>query len=393
VKLTSSDEGSVEPQEFGRSVRIEFMTMLMGAALAAVGLRLAATGGSTNFEDAALSKESTAGYATIDGRPIHCRDGRDVDECLAASKAREAKQAVLWLGNSQVHAVNQQKAGETNAPPALFKMLVAKGLDLVTLTQPNANLQEHYVLFEYVRHRAPIKLLILPAVFDDMREDGLREDVAVLTKDKATSIALSRTAIGSRLSRSAPAAVGENVDTKGISDTPQQRAEDAVSNWLAGYSDLWALRPELRGRFLIWLYTVRNEVLGIKPTTKRRVILWRYEANFAAMDAILRVAKDEGIKVILYVVPLRGGVELPYDKDDYKKFKIDVERAALRSDAKFANLENLVPDELWGLKASTSLGKEEELDFMHFQAAGHVLLASRLNDLIADVMAFKSKPQ
>ena len=42
------------------------------------------------------------------------------------------------------------------------------------------------------------------------------------------------------------------------------------------------------------------------------------------------------------------------------------------------NLEGLVPGELWGTKDSTSLDASPELDFMHFQAAGHKLLASKL---------------
>ena len=37
---------------------------------------------------------------------------------------------------------------------------------IITFSQPNANLQEHYVLFEYLRHRLPVRTLILPLVFD-----------------------------------------------------------------------------------------------------------------------------------------------------------------------------------------------------------------------------------
>ena len=370
-----------------RDGRAEFIALLAAAVLAALGLKLAGTGEQTNFEDAALSRESTAGYASVDGRPIHCKDGSDVDICLAGSKARGAVRSALWLGNSQVHAVNQQKTGETNAPPILFKLLSARGLDLITLTQPNANLEEHYVLFEYVRHHAPIRVLILPAVFDDMREEGLREDVAILTKDQETRVALGKTAIGAALLRSATAAGGENVDTKGISGTPQEKMESAVNTWLAGHSELWASRPELRGRFLLSLFFARNMTFGIKPTTKRKVIRGRYEANFSALKATLQAAKEDGIKAILYIAPLRGGVEIPYERSEYEKFKLDVARIASSYGARFANLETLVPDDLWGMKANTGLGEGEELDFMHFQAAGHTLLTTRLDALVAEALA------
>ena len=47
-------------------------------------------------------------------------------------------------------------------------------------------------------------------------------------------------------------------------------------------------------------------------------------------------------------------------------------------DIKVLDLESIVPSYFWGSKDSTSLDKEQELDFMHFQGGGHKLLADSI---------------
>jgi len=152
------------------------------------------------------------------------RGGGDAESCLAGQRSRGATQAALWLGNSQIHEVNQWKPGETTASPLLFDNLRQHGLDLLTFSFGNASLQEHYVMFEHLRQRMPLKVLILPVVFDDMREEGLRHDVAEFTKDPATAKALSETVIGRRLVASAQSRAKAGLlstadDTSGLTGT------------------------------------------------------------------------------------------------------------------------------------------------------------------------------
>ena len=42
------------------------------------------------------------------------------------------------------------------------------------------------------------------------------------------------------------------------------------------------------------------------------------------------------------------------------------------------SLEDLVPNNFWGQKASTNLKKNLEVDFMHFQENGHTILAKKI---------------
>lgn len=367
--------------------------MLCGAALALVLLSIYFGDKRVNFEDAATFGAQTSSVFSTRGQyPIHCADSRDVDLCIAGAKARRSTRTALWLGNSQVHAVNQLRQGQTNAPPLLFDSLSARGLDLLTFSQPNANMQEHYVLFEYLRHKLSVRVLILPVVFDDLREEGLRSEIASLAKDEPTSRALLGTAIGRRLV-SAAFAVPQDQDTAGISQTMQERAERTLDAWLAEHSPLWAARPTMRGELFTRFYLLRNTLFGIKATTKRKMIRGRYAVNWEALEAITKVAKNSGISVVLYVVPLRSDVDIPYNLTEYESFKSRLQNLAIKEGASFSNLEGLVPPKLWGTKAGTSLGEEAELDFMHFQAGGHRLLAEALERLVADILASRNPRQ
>ena len=49
----------------------------------------------------------------------------------------------------------------------------------LTFSQPNANLQEHFILFAHLINIFPIETLILPIVFDDMREDEVRKNIKI----------------------------------------------------------------------------------------------------------------------------------------------------------------------------------------------------------------------
>jgi hypothetical protein len=79
-------------------------------------------------------------------------------------------------------------------------------------------------------------------------------------------------------------------------------------------------------------------------------------------------------------------VEIPYDKNEYAKFKSDIELLAKHYRVEFSNFENLVPPNYWGSKDSTTLDKKQEIDFMHFQAEGHDLLA---NEVVKQLIKLK----
>lgn len=349
----------------------------------------------TNFESSStLGTEATPTYGATDGYPVHCLDIRDAKNCLAGQRSRGAKYAALWLGNSQLSDINQWKPGEKSAPTLLFDLLAPINLDLLTFSLASACLQENYVIFEYLRQRMPLKVLILPVVFDDMREEGLRNGVTEFVRDTATANALSRTPIGKRLVASARSKenteLASNInDTSGITGTVQDFVEKNLNQWLGDNSRLWQLRPEIRGWIFIGLYRLRNAVFGITPNSTRKKIPGRYRENMAALRAILDISQMEGIRVVLYNVPLRSDVKIPYEYAEYSSFKAEIATIAQEYQVNFKNLEHLVPDRFWGTKASTTIGEAQEIDFMHFTSVGHEILAKEVAKIIIEELVNK----
>jgi len=372
---------------------LSLAALLLGGTFALGGFYVAFSRASTNFEEVALGQATTSLFATVNGHRIHCMDARDAELCLKGARARKAGELALWLGNSQLHAVNQLKPGETNAPALLHSELLPRGAYLMAFSQPNANLQEHLVVFEYARSQVPINQLVLPVVFDDTREDGLRKQVADLLREDNTREQVGRSEIGTKLVAQS-AKNGSDPDTAGIERTIQEKAERSLTGWLREHSALWRLREQARGQFFLQLYQLRNFVFGIKPETKRRAIPGRLRDNLAALDALLESAAASGTRTIVYVAPIRDDVPIPYVPAEYERFKREVRELCAKHGVSFHNLESLIPAEYWGTKASTSAGGVEEIDFMHFQAPGHQMLADQLAGSMprGDSVALRRRP-
>ena len=320
----------------------------------------------------------------MDGTRIHCIDLSDVAECIAGAQRCPACRRYLWLGNSQLHAINQRKAGDRSAPELLHGHLRDSGGYVVTLSEPNANLQEHLVLFSYLLPRLKPDVLLLPVVFDDLRETGLRAGIASALPDEETRDVLAGSAVGAALLEEGAISPSGSEDLAGVAATVQERSERALSEWLGDRWPLWAARPQARGQIALFLYQTRNAVFGIKPTTARRVIPGRFARNWSALEAIVELAQARGVDVILYIVPLRNDVGVPYVPDEYSAFKAKLVRTfGARTGVRLLDLERIVDNRLWGTKPATGAGGEPEYDFMHFRAAGHEALASALHRAIS----------
>lgn len=326
------------------------------------------------FEDAALGDQTQTVIGYLDDDQVHCFTMVDSEACLAPAEARALEKTVLWLGNSQLHSINQFRDGDELSSVQIARAMRGQGIEMLTFSQPNANLQEHLVLFETLVDRLDPAVLLLPAVFDDTREGNIRSDVLKSVREPATSDRLLQSAIG----RDILAKAEETLAGDGEPATLQDRAEAAITNFLEQASGWEDLRSRARGTVALTLYRTRNFVFGITPSSVRRKVPGTYAANLAALEQILLSASQRNVAVLLYIPPLRTDVKRPYDPKEYADFKSDIETLANTHGAAFANLEAIIPGALWGTKASTSVGSEPEYDFMHFQGQGHDLLAKNL---------------
>ncbi|MDC0444481.1 hypothetical protein OAM78_04025 [Alphaproteobacteria bacterium] len=314
---------------------------------------------------------------------VHCQDPKDWQRCLDEYYENGLKRPVyLWLGNSQLHTINNYSIGQRPSSYLLHKKLLEADRWLITLSQPNANLIEQLIIICHFKEILPIEGIFLSLVFDDFREVGVREVLKPLLNESQTSACLNSVTPGllSAWVSPQPSLSEPGVDYTELNMQEVlhlwERAEDYFNSILTESWAVWGQRGDIRNLVLSNLYHFRNFVFRIDPTTKRKLIKSRYDANRAALSAISKVVDSVSWHFIPYIAPIRGGEENPYVTQEYDFFKNDIQTINQNSQNLLLNLENLVPEGNWDEKGQ---GKGEMItDFMHFQHLGHELLASKL---------------
>lgn len=364
--------------------KIELAIMVVAAILAGVILKFGFSGARA-FEEAALGI-LTVGYEGKNeaGQVIHTvKQREDEIESMLASIQLD-RETILFLGNSQTHSINQWEEGQVNYPEILSNQ--TESHNILANSLPNANLQEFHLIANWWMDTINIHQLVIPVFMDDLREDGLRKDFvpAILASDFELPRGKD---INDKINRDldeirrpiAESAIEGGQKSEWL--TPQDKVERRLNDALGKCSEVWRNRPNARGDFFLTLYRLRNTIFGINASTKRNMIPTRYEANMNALVALLQSCREREVDVLLYIPPIRTDVEVPYDLAEYAAFKEQVQRIARQNNVCFENLEGIVPGPLWGLKGGTTTGVEPELDFMHFQAEGHRILAEALAPL------------
>ena len=343
-----------------------------------------------NFEELALGQDTKSLYGEFEDLKIHCHDLNDYQECLSDySKFGGSKPIILWLGNSQLHSINDYREGQETASMILFGLAKEKNYYLLTLSQPNANLQEHFIILSHLVKKLPIKYLILPVVFDDLREDDIRDSLQDIFLDDDSLKLINKSEIGKNLIISNIKSDNSGNELNKSKTLLQESSESLLDkkfekNWL-----LWSKRSNLRGELFNNLYKLRNFVFNISPTTTRKILPGQYKKNLLALNSLLKISNDNDIKTFMYIVPIRNDVEIPYNAFEYDKFKKDIKKISIIKDIKFKNLEHLIPNTMWGKNQPKSLGKKNEIDFMHFKFDGHKILANSIFSEITKNFGFK----
>ena len=346
---------------------------------------------SQNFEEFGLGEGTSSHYAVDEKHQlIHVNRLSGIEDTALVNgwNERGRRNIFLCLGNSQTHGINKFHDGEKTYNGILYDRFKKDSLDILTESLPNANLQEHYLLFDYWRHRLPVKYLLLPVFMDDLRENDIREIFMPLLFSSKYQIK-DGSEIAKRINTEIEKSNSEQFSQKDLAalkQTVQEKSELFLNEKLENSFDIWKFRPEVRGELFMSLYKWRNSIFSISAQTKRKMIPSYYRDNIKALRAILNDACKENIKVLVYIPPIRMDIEIPYDKIEYENFKKEIESIALEYKQKFCNVENVVPGEFWGLKESSNTSNKLEYDFMHFQFKGHLLLANALEPEIKKII-------
>jgi hypothetical protein len=291
---------------------------------------------------------------------------------------------VMWLGNSQLHTINQYRQGDHLAPYWLYKS--AKNANCFWpygLSLPNANFQEYLALTAFVTSVTNLDAAVISLVFDDLREDGLRPDFSTLMSEKMRANLFKSEAgqqIQARFDRDHARTQGGNEENSGLEGFVQKRFEDSLNDTLSQLFPIWAERPNLRALLITNLYNLRNFALEIKSTSIRKQIPARRLRNMSSLEAAIQFLRKQGIPVILYIAPIRQDVPLPYDQAEYLSWKQEIVKLAALNDSQILNLESLVPSNKWGTYVA------DDVDFMHFQGDGHFLLAQAISIALSNAI-------
>src|SRR5262249_19530002 len=124
-------------------------------------------------EDLALGLENWASPAEFKGRRLNAWKLEEYKQFYPTTAEAPAAREVLWVGNSQLHAINQRRLGEDQV--AAYYASQALDQPGVCLSRPKANLQERLVMLQWALTRRRPQWFILPLVFDKLRNDTLRE--------------------------------------------------------------------------------------------------------------------------------------------------------------------------------------------------------------------------
>jgi hypothetical protein len=326
-------------------------------------------------------------------RRVICTSLEDLGRCLSALPPSDTRKRVLWLGWSQLYAINDFHPGDRTAPALVAERLAAADIDLIAIAMPNINPREELLVYEYVRRRLKLGGVIVPAWLQGMKQEGIRPTWAAALADPAVRTALAALPSGPAiLAANAQEAKSAQEIAQKPAQEPAQTTQQRVEGWLVARLDarfpLWRLRGEAQGRIKLALLDgkeqvlrLRNLLLGTRAKNWVNVIPPARQAiNMQALTDLVGAARHDGLAVLVYVPP-RPRAEFPFDPAVYAAFKADCERLARASGASFANIEDSVADGVWG-KIDNGAG-ELVTDFSHFTAAGHREMADAMYDALA----------
>ena len=292
------------------------------------------------------------------------------------------KQPLVVLdGMSQIYAINEEQPGDRITSEILDDSVKSGGTRVFSIAAPNLNNEEllfHLHALAQDSATTP-KLLVFGVCFDKMRNVEVRETMRdVLANVPALDSAWRRSS--DLLQTEFPELAKQMTRTLEGARARQtlrfdQRVEQSLVEAVGGVLPVVAIRSDLRTFVFERAYLLRNWMFRIKTSTKRPMLADRYVLNQQALVAAVRYAKQRGMRVLLYVIPLNRIAETPYVTEQYDGFKLWLQQTANTERAAFADLDTAVPDASWGLLYG-------QPDFKHFKEAGHVATANALLPLI-----------
>ncbi len=321
--------------------------------------------------EAVIDNETEFVNEKINGKFVICDVKIELSNCLN----QDINENILFLGNSQLSGINQIKNNDYLTSHYLIKKFKRENKNFITFALPNGSITEFLILSEYVSAKTKIDKIIISLVFDDLREGKIRSDLKTIFDDKKFKKKFNKNQHRKKILKKI--AKPKNVVKKHESEENiQDFVEEKINIFLNNCCDYETKKLYATSRIYHNLYLLRNYVFNINPTTKRKIILPFYQDNIESLKEIIKLSKDKKIDLFFYIAPIRNDIKLPYDLNEYNSFIKYSEQISENHDVNFRNFEKIIPNNLWGTKPGTSIGRDNEVDFMHFQGPAHKILSN-----------------
>jgi len=265
-------------------------------------------------EDFGLGLNTVTMEERSGGLLISAHQTSKMAELVASFRAVKARghKSVLWLGASQLHAVNQPHEGDHLAVYYANAAAAARSANLKYLqfSLPNANLLELFGAYLYFRNAGcRPDLLVIAFVYDDLNEEGVRTELAAVLPEISPDF---REEVGDGAMYVAELQTQREMDNKqeaasglhlAVKGTTQERLEEYIQAALVRHWPAYAHRGRLDARIRTELLTdVRPFVLTAFRSAgvpARRLVVDRdvRRRNEAALESLIRLCRGGGVPV------------------------------------------------------------------------------------------------
>lgn len=295
----------------------------------------------------------------------------------------EGRPVALWLGASQLFAINHPEDGDHLAIWHASKRAQGRGSDLgyLVAASGNGNLNELLAVYLAFRQSGLVPdLLILAFTYDDLGDPDIRTETGQLLRSfDEQELDLGGPGVQNLLAASvgAEASDGEAapIERSATAGTPQELLEEAlvrrIENAWPAYRSRGAL---MAAAITAWRMPLTTAAFKLFSRPQQAIPEELQEWNTAGLDAMLRFADADGVEVFIYKVPHRPGEEpFFHPRDEYDAYHAELEARCEREDRPYTDLETLVPADLWGITNNW------QPDVFHFRNRGHELLGEAVD--------------
>ncbi len=294
----------------------------------------------------------------------------------------------LWVGNSQLHAINRISDNDKLAVEWANRISDARNDSLVYLqvSIPNASMNDFLAYYLSFREQGYIPdYFIAPITFDDLRETritrwiiqhipALSDEMRIAGGQPVSVIEDSLKALASLEANSNP------VERNPTAGTPQEKLEMALIDILENHWDGFRNRGNVISAITFHIRTLWLRLQRIlQPEIPRAEPIPRAlrDRSFDTITALASCIQADGSQLFLYQPPHRPNEPVfYYQRDEYDSFYETLKTWCDSNQVLYSSFESLVPEEYWGYT------NEGYPDVFHFQGYGHQLLGREVDSTL-----------